>query len=72
MQLGRDWLARIFWNQAHIAATAMIDMKRTYQLVYAIRKRLVCKVILESSTSSGNNNNDVMKRTYHLVYAMRK
>jgi hypothetical protein len=57
MQSGRDWFARILWNQAHLAATTMIDMKRTYQLVYAIRKRLVCNVILESSTSRGNNNN---------------
>jgi hypothetical protein len=57
MQLGRDWFARIFWNQAHKAATTMIDMKRTYSLAYAIRRRLVCKDILESGTYSGNNNN---------------
>jgi hypothetical protein len=56
MQLGRDWYARIFWNQAYVAATTMIEMKRTYVLVYAIRKRLVCKDILESGTYSGNNN----------------
>jgi hypothetical protein len=36
--------------QSHIAATTINDMIRTYDLIYAIRKRLVCKDILETGT----------------------
>jgi hypothetical protein len=56
MQLGRDWFVKVFLTQAHIAATTMINMRRTYSLEYAIRKRLVCKNILDSGAYSGNNN----------------
>jgi hypothetical protein len=38
MQLGRDWYARILWNQANVAATTIIDMKGTYNLIYAIER----------------------------------
>ena len=58
--------------QANKAATTMIDMKRTYFLVYSIRKILVCKVILESGTYTVATTMIDMKRTYILVYAIRK
>jgi hypothetical protein len=64
--------ARIFWNQAHIAATPMIEMKGTYPLVYAISKRLVCKDILESGTYIVATTKVEMERTYILVNAIRK
>jgi hypothetical protein len=47
----------ILESGAYIVATKTIKMERTYSLEYAIRKRLVCKDILESGTYSGNNNN---------------
>jgi hypothetical protein len=72
MQLGRDWLARIFLTQAHIAARTMIDMKRTYTLVYAIGKRLVCKDILDSGMYIVATKSIEIERTYLLVYAIRK
>jgi hypothetical protein len=47
---------RSLWKQVHIAGTTKVDMKRTYSLVYAIWKRLICKDILDSGIYSGNNN----------------
>jgi hypothetical protein len=51
----------------------MIEMKEgAYPLVYAIRKRLVCKDILESGTYIVATTTIEMKTTYILVYAIRK
>jgi hypothetical protein len=47
----------------------MIDMKRTYSLVYAIWKRCVCKNNGNQAYKAIDTRID-MKRTYLLVYAI--
>ena len=86
-QSGKEWYARMFWNQAHISATTMIEMERTYicvciKLVYAIRKRLVFKdmqfgsdwfarIFWNPAHKAATTMID-MNRTYILVYSIRK
>ena len=68
MQLGRDWYARIFWNQANRVATRMIDMERTYTL---LGRDWYARLFWNQAHTATTTMID-MKRSYILVYAIRR